>query len=101
VYNDAVDRVNPAPRGHAGARHPAHAHAGAATHATAAHDTARCPRCGNGFRCGVDDAGPCGCTTLQLDAATLADLRTRFVGCLCLACLREVATKTRHAQIDR
>jgi hypothetical protein len=51
----------------------------------------RCPRCGGGFHCGVNGAGPCACTALQLDAARLADLRTRYSGCLCLACLREVA----------
>jgi hypothetical protein len=101
VRNDAVDRLNPAPRDRSRARQPVQVHAGAATHAMAAHDNTRCPRCGNGFRCGVDDAGPCACTTPQLDAVTLADLRTRYAGCLCLACLREIATQTRHAQIDR
>jgi hypothetical protein len=56
---------------------------------TAASD--RCPRCGGGFHCGANDAAPCACTTLTLDGATLAALRERFSGCLCLGCLRAVA----------
>lgn len=51
----------------------------------------RCPRCGGAFHCGVNDVEPCACTTLRLDDATLADLRQRFDGCLCLACLRELS----------
>jgi Cysteine-rich CWC len=51
----------------------------------------RCPRCGGGFHCGFDDAEPCACTALQLEDRALADLRARYTGCLCLACLREIA----------
>jgi hypothetical protein len=51
----------------------------------------RCPRCGGPFHCGAADPEPCACTTVTLDAATLAELRARFRGCLCLACLRELA----------
>jgi len=54
-------------------------------------EESRCPRCGGAFHCGVADPEPCPCTTLRLDAKTLAQLRKRFVGCLCLACLRELA----------
>jgi hypothetical protein len=50
----------------------------------------RCPRCGGTFHCGANDPVPCACTTIALDAATLAALRQRFAGCLCLACLREL-----------
>lgn len=53
----------------------------------------RCPRCGGAFHCGANDAAPCACTTLQLDDATLADLRQRYSGCLCLGCLRELAAE--------
>ena len=38
----------------------------------------RCPRCGGGFHCGANDAAPCACTALQLDAAALAELRARY-----------------------
>lgn len=48
----------------------------------------RCPRCGAAFHCGADDPSPCACVDLRLDAALLADLRLRYSGCLCLACLR-------------
>jgi hypothetical protein len=57
--------------------------------ASAADD--RCPRCGAGFHCGASDATPCACTTLELDAALLSELRARFRGCLCLVCLRALA----------
>ena len=51
----------------------------------------RCPRCGGGFHCGVDDAGPCACTGVRLDAALLQQLRERYSGCLCPRCLRALA----------
>lgn len=51
----------------------------------------RCARCGGGFHCGARNAAPCACSTLTLSAALQADLRTRYVGCLCLGCLRELA----------
>jgi len=57
----------------------------------AARGDARCPRCGRGFHCGIDDAQPCACTTLRLSAARLAGLRARYSGCLCVQCLRELA----------
>jgi hypothetical protein len=51
----------------------------------------RCPRCGGGFHCGVNDATPCPCSTITLDAATQAALRTRYQGCLCLRCLQALS----------
>jgi len=54
----------------------------------------RCPRCGGRFTCGAAGPVPCDCFTLKIDADMLADLRERYVGCLCLACLREL-TETR------
>jgi len=51
---------------------------------------ARCPRCGGAFHCGVDDAQPCPCVGLVLDAALQQGLRERYAGCLCLGCLREL-----------
>jgi len=58
-------------------------------------DDVRCPRCGRGFHCGVNDPQPCACTTLRLGTDTLAALRARYTGCLCLACLAELAAPTR------
>lgn len=50
-----------------------------------------CPRCGGSFHCGANDAAPCPCGTVSLDAATAAALRAGYVGCLCLACLVELS----------
>ena len=61
----------------------------------------RCPRCGGGFHCGVNDAEPCTCTGLKLDAAMLAGLRAQFKGCLCLACLREIAALQQPSEAER
>jgi hypothetical protein len=52
-----------------------------------------CPRCGQDFRCGVNDAGPCPCTQLDLDGPTLAELNRQYSGCLCLRCLTELAPR--------
>jgi hypothetical protein len=51
----------------------------------------RCPRCGGGFHCGVNDAAPCACTGVRLDAATRTMLRERYTGCLCVRCLAELS----------
>ena len=51
----------------------------------------RCPRCGGDFHCGAADLTvPCACKAVALDARTLAALRARYEGCLCVACLREI-----------
>lgn len=52
--------------------------------------TDRCPRCGGGFHCGVNDAAPCACTGLKLDAELLRELRAEYTSCLCLRCLAEL-----------
>ena len=61
----------------------------------------RCPRCGGSFHCGANDAAPCACNTLRVGEATLAELRARYTGCLCLACLREIAELKRPPEIAR
>ena len=53
--------------------------------------TDRCPRCGGVFHCGVQDSTPCPCSTLTLSTELQAALRTRYSGCLCLACLKALA----------
>lgn len=52
---------------------------------------ATCPRCGGGFACGAQ-AGRCDCFELHLTEALRAELAARYTSCLCLACLRELAT---------
>ena len=78
--------LSAAPAG-AGAGLPAGASdiTGAAAAAPAAAN--RCPHCGAEFHCGVNDAGPCACSTVPLSAAQRAGLRQRYGSCLCLACL--------------
>ena len=56
----------------------------------AATDANHCPRCGGAFHCGVNDTSPCACTTLVLAPSTLAALRGRYRGCLCLRCLHQL-----------
>ena len=53
----------------------------------------RCPRCGGAFTCGAAGPDPCACTglSLSLSPALQARLREAYTGCLCLACLRELA----------
>ncbi|MBT9596064.1 MAG: cysteine-rich CWC family protein [Vitreoscilla sp.] len=52
-----------------------------------------CPRCGGGFACGAAGPAPCACQGVALSAERLAQLRQRYTGCLCLACLVELATE--------
>ncbi len=59
---------------------------------------ARCPRCGGGFHCGAHDAAPCACTSVKLDAPTLAALRAQYEGCLCLRCLQALAQAPKPAE---
>ena len=42
-------------------------------------------------RCGIDAPRPCACTSVELPGPTLAALRARYTGCLCVACLRALA----------
>jgi len=55
---------------------------------------ATCPRCGAAFACGAaaDRTTPCPCTTIALDDTRLAELRSRYDGCLCMDCLRLLAS---------
>ena len=53
----------------------------------------RCARCGGAFHCGMNDAGPCACTGITLDACALSDLRQRYSSCLCLRCLQAIANE--------
>jgi len=56
-------------------------------------DLDRCPRCGAAFHCGMNDPGPCACTTLTLSPALQARLAAAYRGCLCLRCLAELAAQ--------
>jgi Cysteine-rich CWC len=60
-----------------------------------------CPRCGGAFHCGANDAAPCACSTLKLDAAVLLALRKQYETCLCLACLRTLASAPSAADMKK
>ena len=49
-----------------------------------------CESCGAEFGCGAG-AADCWCGKLKLSDETLAELRARFGGCLCRACLERFA----------
>lgn len=59
---------------------------------------AGCPRCGQAFHCGVEDAAPCPCAELALSAALQAELAARYRGCLCLRCLHALAEEAGPSQ---
>ena len=61
----------------------------------------RCPRCGMGFHCGMQDATPCPCTTVKLSTDLRASLGRRYTGCLCLACLQVLAAERGAGQTLR
>ncbi|SEK66008.1 Cysteine-rich CWC [Roseateles sp. YR242] len=54
-------------------------------------DNTACPRCGGGFRCGVND-GHCACFGLRLSESLKAQLSAQYPDqCLCLPCLAALA----------
>jgi hypothetical protein len=53
-----------------------------------------CPSCGQPFACELSLSG-CWCSTLSLTDDDRAQLRARFDGCLCPACLTQFAV-VRH-----
>jgi len=50
-----------------------------------------CPACGEQFACGASLRG-CWCAEVKLTDAVRAELRARYSGCLCRACLERLAT---------
>lgn len=60
----------------------------------------RCPRCSGHFTCGAAGPAPCDCFTVKIDPGLLAELRERYVGCLCLACLRELTNAQTDVRTD-
>lgn len=58
-----------------------------------------CPRCGGPFDCGAA-SGHCDCFDIPLSDEQRAALASRFQGCLCLACLRELSRSTDAADLS-
>ena len=56
-----------------------------------------CEACGNQFICGATITG-CWCTEIKLGEAVRAQLRERYKGCLCCACLEHTATDDEKSQ---
>jgi hypothetical protein len=56
------------------------------------HEEKTCPRCGRTFECKVNNPVHCECARVDLDDATLHALHGRYPDCLCLDCLRAIAT---------
>jgi len=52
--------------------------------------TDRCPRCDGSFDCGIG-TGSCWCREVRLTPELRDELAGRYDGCLCPACLRELA----------
>jgi hypothetical protein len=55
-------------------------------------DASTCESCGGEFTCGATLAG-CWCGEISLSEATREELRARFKGCLCRACLESYAAR--------
>jgi hypothetical protein len=55
-----------------------------------------CPACGQRFACGASLRG-CWCSEVKLSDAVRAELKQRYAGCLCRACL-ERAAKQQEAE---
>ena len=61
---------------------------------------ARCPRCGGNFHCGAaDPSTPCACKEVALEVPTLAALRERYSGCLCVNCLLKIQRGDSRADV--
>lgn len=50
-----------------------------------------CARCGGTFGCGAGDRQGCWCGSVRLDPECLEAMAARWSGCLCPACLEELA----------
>lgn len=53
------------------------------------HKSQICPACGESFACELSLAKGCWCTEVKLNDETRQQLRERYSGCLCRACLEQ------------
>jgi hypothetical protein len=51
-----------------------------------------CESCGEDFSCG-SKIGKCWCFAVEVNAETLADIKTKYKECLCEKCLTELRQK--------
>lgn len=52
-----------------------------------------CESCGQPFACELSLSG-CWCSKVRLTDAARAEIRSKYVGCLCPACLKQYADRT-------
>jgi hypothetical protein len=58
-----------------------------------------CEACGGEFACGAKLSG-CWCAEVELSEAVRAELRLRYRGCLCRACLERFAAGAARGNIE-
>ena len=51
----------------------------------------KCQKCQAIFTCRSDDIRSCHCSQMELSKEQLADMASRWGGCLCGPCLREIS----------
>jgi|GEM_PF-1560152 len=54
--------------------------------------TQACPACGESFACELSLGKGCWCAEVELSEQTRQDLRAKYSGCLCRACLEKAET---------
>jgi hypothetical protein len=57
-----------------------------------------CPACGESFACELSVAKGCWCGEIKLSDAARAELRSKYNGCLCRACLEK--TESENAKLE-
>ena len=56
------------------------------------HEEKKCPRCNVIFECKPGNVGQCQCGEVALTIKQRADIAEQFTDCLCVGCLKELAT---------
>lgn len=59
--------------------------------------TQACEACGETFACEISLSAGCWCREINLSDETRQELRAKYKGCLCRACLEKAAQTTTHA----
>lgn len=57
-----------------------------------------CPACGESFACEISLATGCWCGEIKLSEVARAELRSKYTGCLCRACLEQAAVQYAESQ---
>lgn len=57
-----------------------------------------CGACGTSFLCEISLGSNCWCSAVELNEKTLQKLQANFIGCLCPACLGDLALPEERPQ---